>query len=73
MTKKPYHLSGRELAAYREGFLNGNESDYFPGGYATGKAAAAAYDRGYRDGQKHGDRKGRPWTLPEILKLSRGA
>lgn len=62
--KQPYELTGKELKAYRDGFEGGNESNYFP--CLTGKLLAA-YDRGYKDGQKFGDRKGKPRTLAENL------
>jgi hypothetical protein len=55
---KPYKLTGKALKIYRQGFSDGNESNYFPGGLD-----ATYYDWGFRDGQKYGDRKGKPWTL----------
>ncbi len=67
MTKKPYDLKGEELKAYRTGFNDGNESNYFP--CLSGKALKA-YDWGYKDGQKYGDRKGKPWSLEELLSLT---
>jgi len=65
--KQPYELDGEALAAYRTGFHDGNESNYFPGGIKH----EVEYAWGYRDGQTHGDRKGKPWTLEELLKLAR--
>lgn len=70
MTKKrkreAYELEGEELQTYRTGFNDGNESNYHPGGLDE-----AIYDWGYRDGQKYGDRKGKPWSLAELLKLAK--
>ncbi len=63
--KKPYELKGLELRAYRTGFNDGNESSYFP---CLGGKELVAYDWGYKDGQKYGDRKGKPWTLSELVK-----
>jgi hypothetical protein len=59
-----YELTGKKLATYRTGFRDGNQGDYFPGGLDQ-----AIYDWGHRDGQKYGDRKGKPWTLAELIKL----
>ena len=62
--KYPYDLKGEELKAYRKGFDDGNESNYYP---ACGGKELAAYDWGYEDGQKYGPRQGKPWTLSELL------
>jgi hypothetical protein len=59
---KPYELTGEKLKAYRRGFLDGNElHHYYPAGLHE-----ASYKWGYRDGQKYGPRKGKPWTLKEL-------
>jgi hypothetical protein len=58
---EPYELTGKELQAYRRGFTDGNQGDYFPGGLGQD-----AYDRGHADGKKFGSRKGKPWTLAEL-------
>jgi hypothetical protein len=70
MTKKPYELEGEELKAYRAGFNDGNESNYFPCGF-DGKILAA-YEWGCRDGKKYGDRKGKPWTIKDLTGLRHG-
>jgi hypothetical protein len=62
--KRPYELTGEELKFYRKGFSDGNQGDYFP---CCGGKLLAAYDRGINDGKKYGDRKGRPWTLKELI------
>jgi hypothetical protein len=62
--KRPYELTGEELKSYRTGFSDGNESNYFP---CCGGKLLAAYDYGYNDGKKYGDRQGRPWTLKELI------
>lgn len=62
--KHPYDLKDEELKAYRRGFGDGNESNYYP---ACADKELAAYDWGYKDGQKHGPRHGKPWTLSELL------
>jgi hypothetical protein len=49
MAKKPYELTGKELLAYRRGFLDGQGKSYFP--CLSGKELVA-YDRGYRDALK---------------------
>jgi flagellar biosynthesis/type III secretory pathway protein FliH len=66
MTKKPRDLKGEKLTAYRRGFHDGNEGNYFPGGLIQ-----EAYDLGYKDGQEHGDRKGKPWSLEELKALAK--
>lgn len=66
MTKQrinPLTLDGDDLSAYRRGFHDGNEGNYFPCMLPRGP-----YDAGYRDGQKYGDRKGRPWSLKELVR-----
>lgn len=63
---EPYMLTGKKLEAYRAGFNDGNEGKYFPAGMDT-----ATYDWGHADGKKFGPRKGKPWTLAELLKLDR--
>ena len=66
--KKPleaFQLPVKKLEIYRRGFHDGNVSNYFPGGLDE-----AIYDWGYRDGQKYGDRKGKPWSLAELIKLA---
>ena len=63
--KEAYELTGKKLEAYREGFWGGNESNYFPGGLDE-----FHYDWGYEDGQKYGPRKGKPWTLRELMALA---
>jgi hypothetical protein len=63
--KKPYEMQGEELKAYNTGFADGNEGNYFPAGLDE-----VAYDRGYRDGKQFGPRKGQPWTLAELHKVS---
>jgi hypothetical protein len=62
---EPYEWTGKKLETYRQGWWDGNESNYFP--CCTG-VLLAAYDRGYEDGKQYGPRKGKPWTLPELLK-----
>jgi hypothetical protein len=59
--REPCELTSRVLQAYSRGFNDGNQGDYFPG-----RLDKAAYDRGHTDGEKHGPRKGRPWTLAEL-------
>lgn len=66
--RKPYELTGTELETYRAGFNDGNDGNYFPGGLDT-----ATYDWGFADGKKYGPRKGKPWTLAELLKLAKEA
>ena len=61
-----YLLEGEALEAYRQGWHDGDQGDYFPAGLDQ-----AAYDWGHTDGQKYGDRSGKPWTLKELMTLSR--
>lgn len=63
---EPYELTGEALQAYRRGWLDGDVSNYFPCGLS-----AYHYDWGYKDGQKYGPRKGKPWRLGELLKLAK--
>jgi len=63
--KKPYEMQGEELKAYRRGFWDGDEGNYFPAGLDE-----VTYDQGYRDGKQFGPRKGQPWTLAELRKVS---
>ena len=63
-----YELRGEELQAYRAGFSDGNESHYAPGTY--NRALTKIYDWGYGDGQKYGSRKGKPWSLRELIALN---
>jgi len=44
--KKPYEMQGEELKAYRRGFWDGDEGNYFPAGLDE-----VTYDQGYRDGK----------------------
>jgi hypothetical protein len=60
--REAYELEGQELEAYRQGWHDGNEGNYFPGGLDK-----AAYDWGWKDGKKHGPRKGKPWSLAELM------
>ena len=59
-------LKGQRKADYNRGLLDGNESNYHP--CLSGKRLAD-YDWGYRDGKAYGPRKGKPWTLKEMLPL----
>jgi len=62
LPKEAFRLEGEDLKTYRTAFWDGNESNYFPGGLNV-----EIYDWGYRDGKQFGPRKGKPWSLSELL------
>jgi hypothetical protein len=67
MKNKPTQLPC--IQAYRQGFEDGNESNYFP--CLPDGPELVAYDRGYRDGQQFGDRRGKPWSFAELMALAK--
>jgi hypothetical protein len=56
-----------ERKAFNTGFWDGDVSNYFP--CLPEGPELAAYDEGFEGGKKYGPRKGKPWTLPELMKL----
>ena len=66
-TAKKYDaLKGQRKTDYWRGFWDGNESNYHP---CLGGKRLADYDWGYRDGKAYGPRKGKRWTIEEMLPL----
>jgi hypothetical protein len=56
-----------ERKAFDTGYWDGNESNYFP--CLPEGPELDAYNEGFKGGQETGPRKGKPWTLPELMKL----